>query len=54
MKIATIAVRGAESIYVKPTADALAQHAAFFDSQIAPIAIFSSMRPWFRGGRRPQ
>jgi hypothetical protein len=33
MKIATIAVRGAESINVKPTAEALAKHAAFFDSQ---------------------
>jgi len=33
MKFATIAVRGPESINLKPTADALAKHAASFDSQ---------------------
>ena len=34
MKFATIAVRGADSIAKKPTAEALAKHAASYDSQI--------------------
>ncbi len=34
MKIATIAVRGADSITTKPTAGALAKHAASYNSQI--------------------
>lgn len=33
MRYATIAVRGAESVNLKPIAEALAKHAAFFDSQ---------------------
>jgi hypothetical protein len=41
MKLATIAVRGAESINMKPIAEALAKHAASYDSQ---IQIWESLR----------